>query len=472
MAVTPLSPVSSDALTSLDTQLTGEAIAYEHPDYDRARRVWNGMIDRRPALIARCADPADVVACVNFARVRELPLAVRGGGHGVAGHALCDAGLVIDLSRMKWIEIDPDARTARAQGGCTLGELDRETQRRGLAAPLGVVSRTGIAGLTLSGGMGWLRRKHGLSCDNLISAQIVTADGRLVTASDDENADLFWAIRGGGGNFGVVTSFEYRLHPVGPEVFVCFVLYPAERACAVLRFCERYLDDAPQELAPIAILGRVSNAGDFPPEARGQPYVGLLAPYAGDAAEGERVVQPLRELGEPIADLSDVMSWTEAQAMLDDDYPVGWRYYWKSVNVHELRDEVIERLIQLAAAAPSPYSTIDVWYQGGAIARIGEQATAFANRSEPYLLGIEGNSEAGAAAEENVAWVRETFADMRSLCGRGVYLNFPGFLEEGEELLREGYGTNYERLRELKSKYDPTNVFRLNANIEPMKGGR
>ena len=374
---------------------------------------------------------------------------------------------MIDLSPMKRIEVDADGATVRAQGGCTLGDLDRETQRHGLATPLGVVTKTGIAGLTLSGGMGWLRRKHGLSCDNLVSAQIVTADGDLLTASDEENADLFWAIRGGGGNFGVVTSFEYRLHPVGPDVFVCFVLYPAERAGLVLPFCERYLTETEEELAPIGILGRVPEAEDFPPEAHGDLYVALLAPYPGDPVEGERIVRPLRKLGDPIADLSGAMRWTEAQSMLDDDYPDGWRYYWKSVNMPELSDDVIERLVEHAAAAPSPHSTIDVWYQGGAVARIDEEATPFANRREPYLLGIEGNWEAESASEENVVWVREMFADMRSLSRGGVYLNFPGFLEEGEQLLQEGYGTNYERLRGLKSRHDPANLFRLNANIEP-----
>jgi FAD/FMN-containing dehydrogenase len=447
--------------------LRGELIRPGDTSYEPAREIWNGMIDRRPALVARCVGVEDVVAAVDFARDNEVLLAVRGGGHGVAGHALCDGGLVIDLSGMRAVEVHPEQRTARAQGGCTLGDVDRETQRHGLATPLGVVTATGIAGLTLSGGMGWLRRKYGLSCDNLVSAQVVTADGSLLTASESENQDLFWAIRGGGGNFGVVTSFEYRLHRVGPEVFVCFVLYPAEHTGQVLRSCERYLSEAPEELAPLGILGRVPEAEDFPTETHGEPYVAVLAPYPGDAAEGERVVGPLRELGDPIADLSVTMPWTEAQAMLDEDYPDGWRYYWKSVNVPQLSDEVIERLVEHAAAAPSPHSTIDVWYQGGAIARVGEQETAFANRSEPYLLGIEGNWEAESASEQNVAWVRNTFADMRSLSGGGVYLNFPGFLEEGEQLLHEGYGTNYERLAEVKTKYDPRNLFRLNANIEP-----
>jgi FAD/FMN-containing dehydrogenase len=448
--------------------LQGRLIRTGDPSYEPARQLWNGMIDRRPALIARCADPDDVVAAVDFARDNELLLAVRGGGHGVAGHALCDGGLVIDLSELNGIDVDPERRRARAEGGCTLGDLDRETQRHGLAAPLGVVTRTGIAGLTLSGGMGWLRRKHGLSCDNLASAQVVTADGSLRTASESENEDLFWAIRGGGGNFGVVTSFEYRLQPVGPEVFVCFVFYPADRAREVLQHCERYLSEAAEEVAPLGILGRVPEAEQFPPESHGEPYVALLAPFPGDdPAEGKRVLRPLREIADPIADLSDTMPYTEAQSVLDEDYPDGWRYYWKSVNVPELSDELIERLVRHAAAAPSPHSTIDVWYQGGAMARVGEEETAFANRGEPYLLGIEGNWEEGSGSEENVAWVRDTFADMRSYSEGGVYLNFPGFLEEGQQLLHEGYGKNYDRLAEIKAKYDPGNLFRLNANIEP-----
>src|SRR5919198_6082193 len=268
----------------LASNLRGQLIRRDRGDYEAARAIWNGMIDRRPALIARCTCVEDVVAAVDFARDREVLLAVRGGGHGVAGHATCDGGLVIDLSEMRAVDVDPERRSARAQGGCTLGDLDRETQRHGLATPLGVVTATGIAGLTLSGGMGWLRRKHGLSCDNLVSAQLLTADGRLLTASEGENEDLFWAIRGGGGNFGVVTSFEYRLHPVGPDVFVCFVLYPAERAGLVLPFCERYLTETEEELAPIGILGRVPEAEDFPPEAHGEPYVA----FAGSVSRGPR----------------------------------------------------------------------------------------------------------------------------------------------------------------------------------------
>ena len=459
--------LSSGAVDGLASSLRGQLILPGQPDYDPARQIWNGAIDRRPALVARCAGGEDVVAAVNFARDNELPLAVRGGGHGVAGHALCDGGLVIDLSEMRAVDVDPDGLTARAQGGCTLGDVDRETQRHALATPLGVVTETGIAGLTLSGGIGHLRRKHGLSCDNLVSAQVVTADGSLVTASDSENEDLFWALRGGGGNFGVVTSFEYRLHPVGPEVFVCFVFYRAADAKEVLQSCERYLSEAPEDVSPLAFLGHVPEAEDFRSEAHGEPFVALLALHPGDPAEGEAVLRALREIADPISDLSATMPYTEAQAFLDEDYPDGWRYYWKSVNVPELSDELIERLAEHNAAAPSPRSTIDIWYQGGAMARIGEAETAFANRGEPYLLGLEANWEEEHASAENVAWVRDVFADLRSFSSGGVYLNFPGLLEEGEQLLREGYGENYERLAEIKAKYDPGNLFRLNANIEP-----
>ncbi len=438
--------------------------------YDRLRAVWNGMIDRRPAAIAPCATPEDVVSALRFARENDLLVAVRGGGHGVAGHAVCEGGLVIDLSPMKRVEVDAERRTVRAGGGCTLGEVDAETQRHGLATALGVVTETGIAGLTLSGGMGWLRRKHGLSCDNLVSAQVVCADGSVVTASESEHEDLFWAIRGGGGNFGVVTSFEYRLHPVGPEVFVCFVLYPASRAQEVLEACDRYLGEAGDEVSPLGVLGRTPPVPEVPAHRHGEPYVALLAVHPGDAATGEGALAPLRGLGDPIADFSGAMPYTAAQSILDEDYPDGWRYYWKSLNVARLDGEAIDRLVAHAARAPSDHSTIDVWYQGGAMGRVGDSDTAFPNRRAPYLLGVEANFEEPSGAEENVAWVREVIADMRPFSDGGVYLNFPGFMEDDEEMRREGYGANYDRLAAIKARYDPANVFRLNANVEPRAG--
>jgi FAD/FMN-containing dehydrogenase len=459
--------VASEELEALAANLGGALIRPGEAEYESACEIWNGMIDRRPALIVRPANAEDVAASVTFARGHDLPLAVRGGGHGVAGHALCDGGLMIDLRAMNGVEVDPDRRTARVAGGCTLGDADRETQRFGLATPLGVVTATGVAGLTLSGGMGWLRRKHGLSCDNLISAQVVTADGSILTASETENDDLFWAIRGGGGNFGVVTEFDYQLHPVGPEVAFCFVIYPEQNAREVLLGCDRYLAEAPEDVAPIGVLGHVPEADEIPADAHGEPMVALLALHPGDPSEGERVLRPLREIAEPIADLGGTMPYTEAQSALDEDYPDGWRYYWKSVNVPELSDELIERLVAHNAVAPSAHSTVDVWYQGGAMARVGEQETAFGNRSARYLVNPEANWEESGEDDANVAWVRDAVADLRSFSEGGIYLNFPGFLEEGEQLVREGYGANYERLAEIKARYDPENLFRLNANVEP-----
>jgi FAD/FMN-containing dehydrogenase len=436
-------------------------------DYEDTRKIHNGMIDRRPALIACCAGVADVLTGVRFAREHDLLVSVRGGGHGMPGFAVCEGGLMLDLSGMKSVHVDPQHRTVRAEAGVTWGEFDHETQAFGLATTGGVVSSTGIAGLTLGGGHGFLMRRYGLACDNLLSVDVVTADGCFLTASEEENEDLLWGIRGGGGNFGVVTSFEYRLHPVGPEVMCCFVLYPGDRAREVLKFCDEYVAEAPDEVSPLAFLGHVPPVEIFPERWHGEPYVAILVVYVGDVQEGERVLRPLRELGGPIADLSARMPYTEAQAILDEDYPNGWHYYWKSVNLDGLGDEVIERLADHAWAAPSEHSTIDVWYQGGAMARVGTSETAFGDRSSPILLGIEANWEDPQDDEVNLAWVRSCFSDMRRFSNGGLYLNFPGFLEEGEQLLRDVYGENYEQLVALKNKYDPTNLFRLNQNIKP-----
>ena len=459
--------VEESVVAGLQSQLRGEVLQPGDESYDEARKVWNGMIDKKPALIVRCASADDVAAVVSFAREKGILLAVRGGGHNVAGTAVADGGLVVDLSPMKGVHVDPERHAVRAEGGVTIGELDVETQKFGLATPMGVVSETGIAGLTLGGGLGWLRRKYGLSSDNLVSVDIVAADGRYLTASETQNPDLFWGIRGGGGNFGVITSFEYRLYPVGPEVMFCFVVYPGDRAKEVLRFCEEYVAQASDEVSPLGVLGRVPHDELFPEEWHGKPYAAILAMYSGSVEEGERVLQPLRDLGDPIADLSEPMPYTEAQKLLDEDYPEGGRYYWKSVNLNGLGDEEIEHLMAHAATAPSDHSTIDVWYQGGAMNRVGAEETAFGDRSAPYLLGIEGNWEESHEDEANVAWVRGCVADMQRFSDGGMYLNFPGFLEEGQGLMRDAYGENYERLVALKNQYDPANLFRLNQNIEP-----
>ncbi len=468
------SALEDSLVEDLRARLRGRVLRPGDAGYDEARGVWNGMIDRRPALIVRAERVADVITSVDFARENDLLLAVRGGGHNVAGTAVADGVLVIDLSAMKRIRVDPERRTVRAEGGVTIGELDRKTQAFGLATPMGVVSETGIAGLTLGGGIGWLRRKYGLSSDNLLSVDVVTADGRLVAASERENPDLFWGIRGGGGNFGVVTSFEYRLHPVGPEVMFCFVFYPGDRAKEVLRSLEEYMAQAPDEVSPLGVLGRVPRDDMFPQRWHGEQYVALLAMYSGGVEEGERALRPLRELGEPIADFSGSMLYVEAQKLLDEDYPNGGRYYWKSTNVSGLGDGVIESLIAHAEAAPSDHSTIDVWCQGGAMGRVGAEETAFGDRSAPVLLGVEANWEEPQDDEANVAWVRDVVSEMRRFSGGGTYLNFPGFLEEGQELMRDAYGENYDRLVALKNEYDPANLFRLNQNIRPTtsRGGR
>jgi FAD/FMN-containing dehydrogenase len=451
-----------------ESRLRGELLRAVDPGYEEARLLWNGVIDRRPALIARCAAVEDVVESVNFARENDLLLAVRGGGHNVAGTASVEGGLVLDLSAMKDIEVDEERRTVRAGAGVTIGELDEETQKRGLATPMGVVSETGIAGLTLGGGMGHLRRKHGLSSDNLISVELVTADGRLLTASDEENADLFWAVRGGGGNFGVVTYFEYRLYPVGPEVMCAFVFYPGDRAEEILRSVEEYMKDAPDEVSPLSFLGRVPRVEDFPEEWHGEQFVAALAVYGGSVEDGEAALEPLRGFGDPIVDFSGPMPYTDVQKLLDEDYPDGGRYYWKSVNVDGLGDGVIEALMEHAEAAPSDHSTIDLWFQGGAMGRVGADESAFGERSAPILLGIEANWEEDPEDDEaNIAWARGCYSDLRRFSGGGVYLNFPGFLEEGQGLMRDAYGKNYERLVALKNQYDPANLFRFNQNIKP-----
>jgi hypothetical protein len=446
---------------------SGQLVQRDDDDYDQHRAVWNGMIDKEPALIARCADANDVVASVNMARENDLLVSVRGGGHNVAGTALCDDGLVIDLGSMNQVEVDPGARRVQAQGGATIADLDEATQPHGLAVPMGVVSETGIAGLTLGGGIGWLRRKYGLSSDNLISADIVTADGRTVTASKTDNPDLFWGIRGGGGNFGIVTQFEYQLQPVGPEVMFVFVLYHGRKTREALRYYGDYCATAPDEVSSFAICGTVPPEEDFPQEIHGEPYVLFAACHAGSVKEGRRVMQPLREFDEPMVDFSAAMPYMDVQTVLDEDYPNGYHYYWKSLYLKALNDQVIDKVAAWAAQRPSPLSTVDLWHMGGAIPRFGATDSAVGNRDAPYLLGIEANWHPSGDDEANVAWTRDCIADMRRFSDGSQYLNFPGFYEDEDETMRITFGDQYERLVALKNKYDPTNFFRLNQNIKP-----
>ena len=437
-------------------------------DYDEARSVWNGVIDSYPAVIAKCAGVADVIDAVNFARENDLLVSIRGGGHNVAGTAVCDSGLVIDLSEMNGIHVDLDAQTARAQAGATWADLDRETQRFGLATPGGVVSTTGIAGLTLGGGVGWLRRKYGLSIDNLVSVDLVTAEGEFLTVSEHKHPDLFWGIRGGGGNFGVVTSFEYRLHPIGPEVMFVGALYPLETARNILPEWRDFMESAPEEISSQAVFWSIPEVSVFPEDVRGEPIVAIVAMHCGPAEEGKHALQPLCELDEPLVDLSDVMPFTDVQQLYDPFLPEGELYYWKSLDLDRFDAEVIDALIRIAENRPSPNTLMPIWHQGGAMNAVGPTETAYGPRDTTYLLSLDSTWSDPADTDANIAWTRDVWEEMHRYSDGGLYLNFPGFGEEGEKLLRAGHGAEiHERLVELKTEYDPDNLFRLNQNVKP-----
>ena len=423
------------------------------------------MIDRRPALIARCTGVADVKAALGFAREQGVVLAVRGGGHNVAGNAVCDDGLVIDLSALKRIHVQPDSQTARAEPGVLLAELDRETQAFGLATPTGNVSMTGLAGLTLGGGLGWIARKHGATCDNLVSADVVTADGHLVRASEDENPDLLWGLRGGGGNFGVVTSFEYRLHTLGPAVLAGAVIHPFERAREVLRFFSDFVATAPDELSATASVFRAAPDSPLPPELHGQAVVGMAVCYAGDLDAGERALRPLRAFGRPLADLIVPLPYTELQSGSDAAYPPGLHYYWKSHYITELTDEAIDAVVEYGPRLPSPLCSFYFQHLEGAIGRVSESEAAFGHRHGAFDFAILTGCSDPAETDANVAWAQDLWTAMQPFA-TGVYVNNLG--EEGDDRVRAAYApATYARLVALKDAYDPTNLFQLNQNIRP-----
>jgi hypothetical protein len=447
--------IEEGAVREFAASLRGELVRPEEDGYDSTRAVFNGMINKHPALIVRCAGTSDVIRGVDFARTYDLLLAVRSGGHNVAGKAVCDGGLMLDLSPMKGMRVDPVRRTARAQSGLTLGEFDHETQEFGLATPLGVVSMTGIAGLTLGGGLGWLNGKHGLACDNLVSADVVTADGRLLTASDEENEDLFWGIRGGGGNFGVVTSFEYRLHPVGP-VLGGGLRYSAREARDALRFYHEFASSCPDELSTSASLGRGPD---------GSLVAGITVCYCGEVEEGEPVLRPLRESGSPLEDGIRPMAYTTLQSAPDEGFPPDQQHYWKASFLKDLSDEAIEVMVRLVEEMPSPSSGVGLQQMHGAASRANPAATAFPHRDEHYDFLILSQWADPADSEENVRWTRELFEAMQPFFEEGVYVNNLG--EEEGDRVKEAYGEHYSRLVALKDKYDPTNLFRLNQNVKP-----
>ena len=435
--------------------------------YEEACVIFNGMHRREPAVIVQCSGAADVIDCVNFARKNSLLVAVKGGGHNSAGNALCDGGLVIDLSRMNGVHVDPQARTARCGGGATWSDVDREGQAFGLAVPGGIVSTTGIAGLTLGGGVGWLRRKYGLTVDSLISVDIVTADGQLRRASATEETDLFWGVRGGGGNFGVVTSFEFQMHPVGPMVYAALTMYLIQEARVILRKWRDFMQSAPDEVTSNALMLTVQPYPMFPEEVWGERVVFIATVYSGTVEGGERVLAPFGHFGEPIFDHSGPIPFRMLQSGLDAYYTKGKdRHYWKSLDLASDSDEVIDAVAELGAAAPGK-SLVDNWAMGGAVPRVGADETAYGDRSAPVLLVFNTAWEDAADDEKNVRWTRESWESMKRYSSGSLYLNFPGQYEEGEQLMKDAFGANYARLVEVKNKYDPTNLFRLNQNIPP-----
>jgi FAD/FMN-containing dehydrogenase len=462
--------VDSEALQAFALQVRGRVLVPDDPGYDEARQIWNGLIDRRPAVIVECTGAADVVDALNFAREHNLVISIKGGGHNVAGNAVNDGGLVIDLSKMRGIHVDPSTQRVRVQGGATLGDVDRETQLYGLAVPAGVVSTTGVAGLTLHGGAGHLRRKYGLTIDNLLSVDIVTADGVPRRASATENEDLFWAVRGAGSNFGVVTSFEFQAHPLGPMVMVGAVFYPFEDVKTLLPAWRDCVASAPRELSSIALCWSVPPHEPFPVEHHGRPVFVVAGMYAGPVEEGEPIVQPLRELGEPLIDLSGPWPWLGLQSGFDALYPKGGLYYWKSRALAGLSDAAIEEIAEFAGRRPSPLTDIVVWHNGGAMSDVGETDTAYGGRDANFLVTGEASWDDPALTDDAIAWGREFWDAMGRHSTGGMYLNFAGFGEETETLVKAGHGTNYKRLTELKAKYDPTNVFRMNLNIPPAVG--
>ena len=453
------------AVADLCATFRGPLVQPGDPTYEADRRIWNGSIDKRPALIARCLGVADVIAAVRFARAHGLIVALRGGGHSFPGYSTCDGGVLIDLSLMKGIRVDPEARTARVQAGVVIGELDHETQTFGLAVPAGIVTHTGVAGLTLGGGIGFQHRKYGLTIDNLLSVDVVTAEGEFVKANADENADLFWGLRGGGGNFGIVTEFEFRLNPLGPIVMSGAVLWPVADAPEVLRFYRDWIEDCPDELMTVAVARRAPDLPFVPRDLVGQRVVGVASCYCGPVEDGEKVLAPLRSFGSPVVDGCTPKPFVAHQASFDPTFEPGWWYYFKALDVARLSDEVIDITAEHVARIQSPITSIALWQLGGAMSRVGDDETAFNGRKSGHTFNINGNVFDGEGFDAERQWVRDFWSALQPH-QTGVYVNFLG--DEGEGRVREAYGREkFDRLRALKRKYDPDNFFRLNQNIPP-----
>lgn len=458
--------LAADVVDQLRAQVRGAVCLQGEPGYDEARTIWNGMIDRRPGVVVRASGAADVIATVNFARTHGVLLAVRGGGHNIAGNAVCDGGLLLDLSRMKSVRVDPVARTARVEPGVTLGEMDRETQAFALATPTGINSTTGIAGLTLGGGFGWLSRKLGLTIDNLISADVVTADGKLKQVSDKSEPDLFWAIRGGSGNFGVVTSFEFKLHPVGPEVLAGLIVHPYAKAKELLDGYRKVTAKAPEELTCWVVMRKAPPLPFLPPEVHGTDIVVFAICYNGDIEKGKQAIAPLQALGKPIADITGPMPFAGWQTAFDPLLTPGARNYWKSHDFLELSDEAVELMIDYAGKVPTPECEIFIGHLGGAVNRVAKDATAYPHRDVNYIMNVHTRWQDASQDKTCIDWARRLFDATAQYATGGVYVNFMPE-DEAQRVQQGAFGPNYDRLAKLKSKYDPGNLFKMNQNIKP-----
>lgn len=453
------------ALRELGAKFSGDLVHPNDGSYDEHRRVWNGSIGRHPALIARCIGGSDVAAAIEFGRRAGLSIAVRGGGHSFPGLSTCDGGLVVDLSLMKGVQVDPATRKAKIEAGVLLGEMDQATQAHGLAVPAGIVTHTGVAGLTLGGGIGWLHRKHGLTIDRLLSAEMITAGGETVRANASENADLFWGLRGGGGNFGVVTEFEFDAVPVGPTVLAGPIFWAIEDSPEVLRFYREWIATAPEELMTIVLHRKAPDADYVPEDLRGKLVVAVVCCYSGSVEDGEKVVRPLREFGSPVLDLCEPKTFLEHQSMFDPSFPHGRWYYMRSCDVDELSDEVIDITVEHSMRIRSPLTSFPIWQMGGAVSRVSDKETAFDGREAGHTFNITSMTASKEGFAEEREWARG-FWEALAPYHRGVYVNF--LMDEGDDRVREAYGeAKFDRLRGLKRRYDPENVFRLNQNISP-----
>ncbi len=458
--------VGQVAFDDLRARLQGPVHVPGEVAYEEARTVWNAMIDRKPAAVVRCLGTADVIASVQFARQNDILLSIKGGGHNIAGLAVEDGALMLDMSLMRGVWVDPERRIARAQAGCLIGDVDRETQVHGLAAALGFVSETGIAGLTLGGGLGYLTRRFGWTTDTVAGMDVVTADGRLVHASREEHEDLFWGLRGGGGNFGVLTGIEYELFPVGPEVVGGVVAWPASEAPEVLEFYRNLAETAPLELTLVALMRPAPPAPWLPKEMHGEPIVAVLACHTGSPEEGEEAVAPIKSFGNPIGDVLARRSYTQMQSLLDATQPKGRRYYWKAEYLPRIEPALCEGLIEHAHRIRSRHSAITVFQLGGALNSVDEDASPVGNRDARFVLNITGSWERAEEDGANIAWAREAWADMRAFSTGGTYVNFMT-QDEGRDRLEAALGEGLGRLAQVKATWDPENVFRTNRNIEP-----